>query len=400
MTEAQEKFDLFTRLGKTRAAIAGGLSGLFRGKQAVADDSDFDELEDHLIMSDIGVEASARIVGRLRAQATKECLKSSQQLRGLLKEELFQILQPSVSTLDLLDRAAAEAAISTRIAEPLDLDVITAASGIQRIVNTNMGGDLRLAFQARGEDPRRFALAAFGGAGPMHAAALAVDLEIPHVLVPPNPGLTSAMGLLQTKVRHVYLRSSVGLVSEFSTERMEAHFVELTDRAMNDVREEGFASDSVLIRRQCDMRYLHQGYELAVDCPSGVVYETTRTVLKLAFDDVHQRVYGASAPDEDAEIVTFRVIVEIEVPRLASSSIKLGDGNAAHAQTGERPLWDNAIGTFTTAAVFDRKLLLGGDRIEGPAIVEQFDSTTVVPAGQSAEVDPYGILVISTGTAF
>ncbi len=106
MTEAQEKIDLFTRLGKTRAAIAGGLSGLFRGKQAVADDSDFDELEDHLIMSDIGVEASARIVGRLRAQATKERLKSSQQLRGLLKDELFQILQPSVSTLDLLDRAA------------------------------------------------------------------------------------------------------------------------------------------------------------------------------------------------------------------------------------------------------------------------------------------------------
>ncbi|SVB22925.1 uncharacterized protein METZ01_LOCUS175779, partial [marine metagenome] len=106
MTEAQEKIDLFTRLGRTRAAISEGLSGLFRGKQAVADDSDFDELEDHLIMSDIGVEASARIVGRLRAQATKECLKSSQQLRGLLKEELFQILQPSVSTLDLLDRAA------------------------------------------------------------------------------------------------------------------------------------------------------------------------------------------------------------------------------------------------------------------------------------------------------
>ena len=95
----------------------------------------------------------------------------------------------------------------------------------------------------------------------------------------------------------------------------------------------------------------------------------------------------------------FRIIVEIEVPRLASSRIKLGDGNSAHAQTGERQLWDNAIGAFTMAAVFDRKLLLGGDQIEGPAIVEQFDSTTVVPAGQSAEVDAYGTLVISTGTA-
>ena len=107
----------------------------------------------------------------------------------------------------------------------------------------------------------------------MHAAALARELEIPYVLVPPNPGLTSAMGLLQTQVRHVYLRSSVGLVSAFSLERMEAHFVDLADRAMADVAEEGFASDSVSIRRQCDMRYLHQGYQLAIDCPTGTVNE-------------------------------------------------------------------------------------------------------------------------------
>ena len=233
----------------------------------------------------------------------------------------------------------------------------------------------------------------------MHAAALARELEIPHVLVPPNPGLTSAMGLLQTQVRHVYLRSSVGLVSAFPLERMEAHFVDLADRAMADVAEEGFASDSVSIRRQCDMRYLHQGYQLAVDCPTGTVNEETRAALKRAFDGAHQRVYGASAPNEDAEIVTFRVIVEIEVPRFNPPRIKSGDGDASRAQTGERALWDFATGAFTTAAIFNRRLLLGGDRIGGPAIVEQFDSTTVVPAGQSAELDAYATLVISTGTA-
>ena len=298
-----------------------------------------------------------------------------------------------------LDRAAAESAIRDRIAGPLGLDVIAAASGILRIVNTNMAVDLRLAFQSRGEDPRRFALAAYGGAGPLHAAALARDLQIPHVLIPPSPGLTSAMGLLQTRVRHVYLRSSVGLVSAFPLDRMEGHFAGLSDRAMADVAEEGFAPESVSVQRQCDMRYPHQGYQLAVDCPAGEIKEGIRAELKQTFDRAHQRVYGASAPDEDAEIVTFRVIVEIEVPQLRPPHIDSGDGDAVHARTGERALWDSPAGAFATAGVFDRKRLLAGDRIIGPAIIEQFDSTTVVPAGQSAEVDAFATLVITTGAA-
>ena len=296
-----------------------------------------------------------------------------------------------------LDREAAEAAIRARLAEPLGLDVIAAAAGILRIVNTNMAVDLRLAFQTRGEDPRRFALAAFGGAGPLHAAAIARDLDIPCVLVPPNPGLTSAMGLLQTRVRHVYLRSSVGPVSGFPPDRMDAHFDDLAARAMADVADEGFAPDAASVRRQCDMRYMHQGYQLAVDCPAGPATEETRAALKHAFDETHQRIYGASAPDEDAEIVTFRVIVEIEVPRLDPPRIESGDGDPGRARSGERELFDAASGGFATAPVFDRARLLAGDRIAGPAIVEQFDSTTVVPQGQSAELDAFGTLVVDTG---
>ena len=216
-------------------------------------------------------------------------------------------------------------------------------------------------------------------------------------MIPPSPGLTSAMGLLQTRVRHVYLRSSVGLVSAFPLERMEAHFADLADRAMADVAEEGFAPESVSVRRQCDMRYLHQGYQLAVDCPAGAINEDTRTALKQAFDRVHQRVYGASAPEEDAEIVTFRVIVEIEVPRLEPPRIETGDGDAGRARTGERSLWDSAAGAFAPAGVFDRRRLAAGDRINGPAIIEQFDSTTVVAAGQTAELDAFATIIIATG---
>src|SRR6516225_8672851 len=114
-----------------------------------------------------------------------------------------------------LDRGLAERAIMDAVGRPLGLDLVTAAAGILKIVNTNMAVDLRLAFQSRGEDPRRFALLAFGGAGPLHAAYLARDLNIPEVFVPPHPGLTSAMGLLQTDVRHLYLRSAVGLLSSY-----------------------------------------------------------------------------------------------------------------------------------------------------------------------------------------
>ena len=137
----------------------------------------------------------------------------------------------------------------------------------------------------------------------------------------------------------------------------------------------------------------------SVDCPAGAATEETRSALKQEFDRTHQRVYGASAPGEDAEIVTFRVIVEIEVPRLEPRHIESGDGDAARARTGERALWDSTAGAFITAGVYDRKRLLGGDRIEGSAIIEQFDSTTVVPAGQSAELDAFGTLVIATGAA-
>ena len=123
-----------------------------------------------------------------------------------------------------LDRDAAERAISEHVAKPLGLDLVAAAAGIVRIVNTNMAVDLRLAFQSRGEDPRRFMLAAFGGAGPLHSAFLARDVGIPRVVVPLHPGLNSAMGLLQTSVRHVYLQSAVSRLSQMPAARMTEIF--------------------------------------------------------------------------------------------------------------------------------------------------------------------------------
>jgi N-methylhydantoinase A len=166
------------------------------------------------------------------------------------------------------------------VARPLGLDLVTAAAGIVKIVNTNMAVDLRLAFQSRGEDPRRFALLAFGGAGPLHAAYLARDLGIPEVVVPLHPGLTSAMGLLQTDVRHLYLRSAVGLLSSYPVDEINAIFAELRRRATDDVSEEGLDVTELRLKQQIDLRYLHQGYHLTVDGPDGEITQTHKQPIK------------------------------------------------------------------------------------------------------------------------
>ncbi|HET7256886.1 MAG TPA: hydantoinase/oxoprolinase family protein [Xanthobacteraceae bacterium] len=294
-----------------------------------------------------------------------------------------------------LDAARAARAIES-VAKPLGLDVLQGAAGILRIVNTQMAVDLRLALQEQGQDPRKFALVAFGGAGPLHAAALARSVGIPTVLVPPYPGLNCAIGMLQTSVRHSYLKSEVGVLSRFPTQRMNDLFRDLRQQALAEASEEGFAHDAVKLTRLLDLRYPHQGYTLPVACPAEIADED-KPRLKQAFDDVHLQVYGQSAPKEDADIVTFRLQAEIEVPRLELPKLARGDGRAERALKGERPLFDIDANRFVGAKVYDRQKLMAGDGIPGPAIIDQFDATTVVLGGQIATVDGTATLIIETG---
>jgi N-methylhydantoinase A len=294
-----------------------------------------------------------------------------------------------------LDAELAERAIRTRVAEPLGLDLVDAAAGIVRIVNTNMAVDLRLALQEEGQDPRRFALVAFGGAGPLHAAQLARDLQIPRVVVPPYPGINCATGLLQTSVKHSYLRSTIGMLDSFPVERMQALFAELEAQALGDVAEEGFARAAVVLRRQIDLRYLHQGYQLTIDVPVRNVSDADKPALKAAFDALHRRIYGQAADREPAEIVTFRLQAEIAIDRFTfAAGDAEGAGDAAQACEGTRPLYDLDRRAFVEATVYDRARFVPGDRFRGPAIVNQFDATTVVLAGWHVFVDPYRSLVI------
>jgi N-methylhydantoinase A len=256
-----------------------------------------------------------------------------------------------------------------------------------------MAVDLRLALQEQGQDPRKFALVAFGGAGPLHAAMLARSVGIPTVLVPPHPGLNCAIGMLQTSVRHSYLRSEIGLMRHVPAQRMNDLFRTLERQALAEAEEEGFAFEAVKLTRLVDLRYPHQGYTLPVACPAEIA-EADKASLKQAFDDLHGQVYGQSAPKEDAEIVTFRLQAEIDVPRLDLPKLARGDGRAERASKGERELFDIDADRFVRAKVYDRQKLMAGDRVAGPAVVDQFDATTLVPAGAIATVDDSATLVI------
>lgn len=295
-----------------------------------------------------------------------------------------------------LDRGRAERAVQT-LAQRLHLDLTETAAGIVRIVNNNMSIALRLTLQEQGHDPRRFALVAFGGGGPIHAPQIARELRIPCVLVPVRPGLNSAMGMLQTRVRHRYLKSSIGLLASFPVERMNRIFADLLEQAREDIRAEGFMESEAVITRQIDLRYLHQGYQLTVNCPAREIAAGDREELKRGFDALHLRVYGQNAESEEAEVVTFRLLAELEVPKLQLREQAAGDGDSARARKGTRALYDFDAKRYVDAPVYQRERLRPGDSIAGPAIVEQFDATTVIGAGQGAQVDGYGNLLIDTG---
>ncbi|HEY7248430.1 MAG TPA: hydantoinase/oxoprolinase family protein [Xanthobacteraceae bacterium] len=292
-----------------------------------------------------------------------------------------------------LDDAAARASVE-RTGAALGLDALQTAAGIILIVNTQMAVDMRLALQEQGQDPRSFALVAFGGAGPLHAATLARAVGIPTVLVPLYPGLNCALGMLQTSVRHSYVRSEIGSLERIATGRVNELFGALEAQAMQEAGEEGFSASEVVISHLLDLRYPHQGYSLCVPCPAPFD-EAARVAVKRAFDSLHQTVYGQSAPNESADIVTLRLQSEIVVPRLSLPQLPCTDGNTALSIKGRRPLYDISERKFQTVNIWDRAKLRAGDCFEGPAVIEQFDSTTVALAGQTVRVEANGTLIIA-----
>ncbi len=289
-----------------------------------------------------------------------------------------------------LDRAKAEAALAT-IAKPLSLDIAVAAEGIVRIIDVKMEEAIKAISTMRGHDLRDFYLLAFGGAGPLHAARMVRDLGMAGMIVPLYPGVFSAIGLITSDVKHDYIRSRLTPVAELKSDDIEAVFAQLETQAREDLRRDGFVGSEIRIERALDMRYAGQGYEITLSCTAN----ETRTLadVRKKFDIEHKSQFGHSAPDEPVEVVSYRVRGIGLVPPVALPKFAPQGGKLAEALRDTRPV--RFDGKTISCPVYQREKLDVGLMLHGPAILDQFDCTTVICAGQTARVDEWKNLIMT-----
>ncbi|MCC7282155.1 MAG: hydantoinase/oxoprolinase family protein [Acetobacteraceae bacterium] len=292
-----------------------------------------------------------------------------------------------------IDRARAVAAIE-QLAARLGLSTMQAAEGILAVVTANMAKAIRVISVERGHDPRDYVLMAFGGAGPVHAARLARELEIRRVLVPRNPGILCAMGLLLTDLRIDLAAGRMAPLGEASLGLLAEGFAGLEAEADAWFAAEAIAPPDRAAARKVDMRYDGQAHELTLACPPGPPDGAMLATLRARFEAAHQDIYGFIAPEEPIRIVTLRLEATGRVPKLALPAHPAATTRVAAAITGTRELWLAEAGGTLACPVYDRDRLGPGHRIEGPAIVEQMDSTTLVLPGQAASVDAHLNLLI------
>ena len=293
-----------------------------------------------------------------------------------------------------LDLRKAREAVAESVARPLDMGVEEAAEGIVRVVNAGMIKGIRVVSVARGYDPREFCLVAFGGAGPVHAAELAAELDIPKVLVPIAPGVTSALGLLMADLRHDLVWTVLLQSGKVQPSELSSRYAEMEEEALTQMRREGFESDRVTLVRIADVRYVGQGYELEVPVAAGRLTDADVDAVYARFHDAHRRVYGYARPESPLEIVNLRLtsLAKLPQPRLEAAPLD-GTTDPDRAVKGDRPVYFEH--DFVSTRIYDRSQLRPGDLMNGPAIIEQLDSTTVLWPGQTICVDPYGNLILT-----
>lgn len=290
-----------------------------------------------------------------------------------------------------LDGAAAAKAISTRIAEPLGLELIEAASGIIKIVSSEMVEALRLVTVSRGEDPREYVLVAFGGAGPVHAAMLAEELKIPRVLVPRSPGVHSAMGLLVSDLKRDFVQTHFADLDAVSVEEIQKRFEAMEAIAQHEFEAQDIPPDRIVHERAIDLRYSIQKYELPVPVARGALGADAKDAWRKMFDEIHEKHFGSRAADQRVEIVNYRLTTKVRLPKPPAAESAMREKNCESAVKFRRNAYFDG---WYDCPVYDRERLVAGNRLRGPAIIEQMDSTTVVHPGQFAEIDRFGNLII------
>jgi N-methylhydantoinase A len=280
------------------------------------------------------------------------------------------------------------------LAARLGLDLMRTAQGIISVVTANMARAIRVISVQRGHDPRDYTLVAFGGAGPLHAARLAKELDIGRILVPGSPGILCAMGLLLTDLRADFATTELLGLTKDALAPMAAAFRRLSAQAQAWFEAEGIPSGARRITRTVDMRYAGQNYELPVALPDGEFGAGTLDELMRGFAAAHERMYGFTADDEPVQLVTYRLEASGIVPKAALQPEAEVGADASAAIVGAREVWLPEADGFVRCPVYDRDRLRHGNRFTGPAIVEQMDATTVVLPGMAARSDAYRNLIL------
>ncbi|MSP04472.1 MAG: hydantoinase/oxoprolinase family protein [Acetobacteraceae bacterium] len=290
-------------------------------------------------------------------------------------------------------RDLAEAAIAS-LAAQLGMDMMATAQGIISVVTANMARAIRVISVQRGHDPRDYTLVAFGGAGPLHAARLARELEVGRILVPRNPGILCAMGLLLTDLRADFSSTRLTTLLPDAAPIIADAFAALGIRADHWFVEEEIPADARHVNCTIDMRYAGQNYELPVALPGGPVTQASLDALAAGFAQAHQRMYGFLAEGEPIQLVTFRLEATGRVPKAAFQPHPNAGPDATAAITASRNIWLPENKNFVTCPVYDRTKLNAGNCVPGPAIIEQMDATTWVLPGTIARVEPYLNLIV------
>ncbi|MEL6402018.1 MAG: hydantoinase/oxoprolinase family protein [Cyanobacteria bacterium J06626_4] len=285
------------------------------------------------------------------------------------------------------------------LADRVGLDLYETAAGILTIVNNNMANAIRSRTIQKGQDPRQFALVAQGGAGPLHAAEVARSLGIPEVIVPRYPGITSAMGLLTTDLKHDSIQNEFTLSTDPHLDKLNADLQALENQVIEQLRADGFTPDQMTLQRFADCRYVGQGYELREIVPNGELDEAALQSVWQQFHDLHTAEYGHAFPENPVELVTLRVTGTGPMPKLAGLPVPAeGNVKAAWLKTAVTYFRVNGQLEKYSTNFFERDRLPSGGEIEGPAVIFQKDSTVLLPPHSHTTVEANGNLRIRLAT--
>lgn len=295
-----------------------------------------------------------------------------------------------------IDATASREAIAELAAE-MGMDVMDVARGIIAVVVANMVRAVRVISVQRGYDPRAFTLVGFGGAGPLHAGWIARELNMKKILIPERPGIECAFGILTTDMRSDFTQTRITLPDARQLSDINDILAQLEDQARQWLEAEKLPTDKRAVRRSVDMRYTGQNYELSIPLPGGILQEKHLNQLIRDFYEAHERTYGYKTEGEPTQLVTFRVEALGLTPKVSLSRYSLDGENPAGALLDEREVYlGREMGGTLVCPIYERDKLNPGNRIDGPAVVEQMDATTVILPGQQARMDEYRNLIIQS----